>query len=85
MDMRRARHPNMSAKLLIGRLGFKRVYLETISIAAEIPRHGKSACADAVQISKAEQDNCKEGVVQPPPLRRHCVIRVCFEFAKWQR
>jgi len=28
----------MFAKLLIGRLGFKRVYLETNSIAAEIPR-----------------------------------------------
>jgi hypothetical protein len=41
--MRRARHPNMSAKLLISRLGLKRVYLETMSIVAEIPRDAERA------------------------------------------
>jgi hypothetical protein len=43
VDMRRARHPNMSAKLLISRLSLKLVYLETMSIAAEIPRDAERA------------------------------------------
>jgi hypothetical protein len=45
----------MSAKLLIGRGGFKRVYLETISIAAEIPRGTERALVQ--MLFKAEPDN----------------------------
>jgi hypothetical protein len=70
----------MSAKLLIGRLGFKRVYLETNSIVAEIPRGTERALVQ--MLFKGEQDNCKGGVVQAISLEKAVV---CSEIAKWQR